>query len=437
VIVAAARAATVMLSAAALAGIAASPAHGAGWGRPFRLAPPQSTDVTPAQLAFSPAGEAAVAFGTQDEDNPADARAFVALLSPNGKLSAPRAIPGAQQVLDLAFDGPTLQLLTGGASSGRTCCDSVGVVPFRGGRFGRERTLASKLTGVTLGWLMALPPAGLLAAFATDRGVWVAQSRSAARFAASRRVSASAAMPWTLAATALKTGRTTLAWTATTGQAGENAPNRIFTSTGTALSAPRGARAALTVGAGHQIDELTLAPATMRATAGWIESWFDRAGAYHAQVVVSDLGARTRANAFPIAGQVESGVTFAGDAAGDQVVAWKACDLTPACSVRAVVRRAGGRFGTPARLGAIDADQDPAAAISSKGEALVGWLAGGHVLAAARSLTARAFAAATQVSGTTFAAALTLSFGPAGRALAAWTQGTFAPDVVGAAYRGP
>jgi hypothetical protein len=267
--------------------------------------------------------------------------------------------------------------------------------------------------------------------------VWVAQSRSGQRFAASRRLSAAATMPWTLAATSLRSGRTTVAWTATSGQAGESGPSRIFTSSGTARGLPGRARAAFTVGLGHQIDELALAPGSTHTTAGWIESWFDRSGAYHAQVAVSDLGGGMHAKAFPITGQVESGLTVAGNAAGDQVVAWKACDATPACTVRAALRRAGQRFGTPARLGAIDANQDPAAAIAIGGQALVGWVDDGHVLATGGSPAARAFAAPTRVSGTSFAADLALSFGGAGQALAAWTQGTFAPDVVGAVYRSP
>jgi hypothetical protein len=429
---AAARTATIALVVLAGAGIAAASAEGAGWGRPFRLAPPQTTDITAAQIAFSPGGEAAVAFATQNEDKPAEAHAFVALRSAGGRVSAPRAVPGSQQVLGLGFAGQTLELLTGGATSGRTCCDSAKAIPFGGGRFGRARTLAAKLTGATVGWLTALPPTGLLAAIATDRGVWVAQSRAGQRFAGTRRLSDSAGMPWTLAAAAGRSGRTTVAWTETTGQS--IGPNQIFSSTGTGLAAPRGSRAAVTVAAGHQIDELDLAPTPTGATAGWIESWIDQDGVYHAEVVASDLGAGALARAFPVSGQAESGLILAGNAHGDQVFAWKACDTTPTCTVWATVRRAGGRFGTPARIGAIDAEQDPAAAISPKGQALVGWIDAGHVRAAARSLAARAFALATRVSGTDFASNLTLSFGAAGQALAAWTQGTVAPDIVGAMY---
>jgi hypothetical protein len=435
VLAAARSAAITTLAVTALSGLGAPAAAAAGWGRPFRLAQPQTTDLTPARIAFSATGEAAVAFGTQAEDNPALSSAFVASRSPQGRLGAPRAVPAAKQVLDLAFDGAALELLTGTASAANTCCDSVGAVELKGGRFARTRTLVSKLTGATLGLLSGSPPAPLLAAVATDRGVWVAQSSSGDRFAATRRLTAAAAMPLTLAASSLPSGQTTVAWTAS--DAGENAPTRIFTASTSALGAPRGSHLAFTVGAGHQIDELGLAAASARATAGWIESWFDRGGAYHAQVVVADLGTGTRARAFAVPGQLASGLTIAGDASGDQVVAWKACDATPSCSVRAALRRAGQRFGAPVRLGAIDADQDPAAAISSSGSALVGWIDNGHVLAAARSPRARAFAAARLVSGTSYAADLALAFGPTGQALAAWTQGTFAPDLVGAAYSSP
>jgi hypothetical protein len=414
---------------------AAAPAAGAGWGTPFRLAQPQTTDLTPARIAFSPSGQAAVAFGTQDEDNPGVSAAFLAVRSPGGQLSAPRPIPGAEQVLDLAFSGPALELLTGTAASGLTCCDSVGVIPLSGSRFGPTRTLVSKLTGAALGRLAVLPQARLLAAVATDHGVWAAQSSPGGRFAATGTLSASAAKPATLAASSLANGRTTLAWTATTGNFGDGGPNRIFAASGTTLTAPHGSHVALRTGSGHQIDELGLAPAPAGATAGWIESWLDRGGAYHAQVMLSDLGARARPAAFPVSGRLASGLTVVGDPSGDQLVAWKACDPTPACTVHALLRRAGQPFGVPQRLGTIDAYEDPAAAISPTGTALVGWIDGGHVRAAARRLADGAFPAPRLVSSTTYAADLVLAFGSQGQALAAWTQGTFAPDLVGAMYR--
>ena len=413
----------------------AAPAAGAGWGAPFRLAQPQTTDLTPARIAFSSSGEAAVAFGTQDEDNPSVSAAFVAVRSASGQLSAPRPIPGAEQVLGLAFSGPALELLTGTAASGLTCCDSVGVVRLGGGRFGPTQTLVSKLSGAALGSLAGLPQVRLLAAVATAHGVWAAQSSPGGRFVATRTLSASAAMPVTLAVSSPASGQTTLAWTASTGNFGDSGPNRIFASSGTTLTAPHGSHVALTVGSGHQIDELGLAPAAAGATAGWIESWLDRNGAYHAQVMLSDLRARARPAAFPVSGRLAAGLTVVGDPGGDQLVAWKACDPTPACTVHALLRRAGQPFGVPQRLGTIDAYQDPAAAISPSGTALVGWIDGGHVRAAARPLAARAFPAPRLVSSTTYAADLALAFGSEGQALAAWTQGTFAPDLVAAMYR--
>jgi hypothetical protein len=40
------------------------------------------------------------------------------------------------------------------------------------------------------------------------------------------------------------------------------------------------------------------------------------------------------------------------------------------------------------------------------------------------------------VAGTSFGSDLALGFGPSGEAIAAWVQGTLAPSVFGAVYRG-
>ena len=428
------RIAAVVLAVAVLSAVGASAAAAAGWGRPFRLAEPQTTDITPAQIAFSTGGEAAVSFGTQDEDDPAISHAFVTLWSPREGVSAARRVPGAQQVLDLAFEGTTLKLLTGKAGGGRACCDSVALTGLAGGGFGRPRTLVSGLTSATLGSLAA-SPTGLLAAIATVRGVWASHSGSGGRLSAARRLNAPAQMPWTLAATSLPRGQTTVAWTATTGQPGEIGPSRIFVAQGNPPGARPGAHPAVALGEGHQIDQLELAPGRGSMTMAWIESWFDHSGSYHSEAVVSDLG-RSRERPFPIPGQLASGLTIAGNANGDQVIAWKACDGTM-CAVYAAVRRASGRFTSPTPLGAVDAYQNPAAAISARGLALVGWIKGGHVLAAARSSGANRFAPTRLVSDTSYASDLALDYGPGRRALAAWTQGSFAPDVVGEVYSSP
>src|SRR5262249_17532553 len=116
-------------AAVALALLLAAPsiAHAAGWGRPFRLAPPASLDVIPPQIAFAPSGAATVGYGIQDEDSPANSIAFEAGRSARGKLSAPRKIGGAQQILSLGYNGRTAELLTGASPRGLSCCSSVQV----------------------------------------------------------------------------------------------------------------------------------------------------------------------------------------------------------------------------------------------------------------------------------------------------------------------
>jgi hypothetical protein len=131
---------------------------------------------------------------------------------------------------------------------------------------------------------------------------------------------------------------------------------------------------------------------------------------------------------------IASGLSFATDPSGAQVLAWKACDLAGSCRVEAAVKDAGGRFSAPISLGRIDPAATPAAAVSSKGVGLVGWISGGRVLAAARGHGARRFAPTRIVSGTTSAMDLTLGFGPSG-ALAGWSEGTFTETVMGALFK--
>jgi hypothetical protein len=348
-------------------------------------------------------------------------------------------VPDAQLLLDLAYDGSGLSLLTGTSESGQACCSTVQTLSLlRDGRFGKASTLAGKLTGVTVGSLTSLAGNRLLATIATDRGVWVAQSRPSGGFGATHRLSAAAAMPWTVATTADAQGHTVVAWTATKGQQGEVAPSQIVAASGSLGGAPGNSRPAFVVGGGHQIDEIGLAPSTGGATAAWIETWFDRMGAHHSETVLADIGSRSR-RAFSVAGEAASGVVIAGGVRGDQVAAWKSCTTAGTCSVRAAVRPAGGRFGSSQRLSGIDPGQSPAAAVSRGGDSLVGWIVGGHVLAAERRPGSGSLGPARTVSSTNYAANLAITFGGVGgrQALAAWTQGTLAPDVVGAMFRGP
>jgi hypothetical protein len=419
-----------------IAGAAAPAANASGWGRPFRLAPPYTTDLTPATVAVGSAGQAAAAFSAQDEETPAVSNPYVAMRSAGGRVAPPQAVPRAQLVLDLAFRGRALELLTGNSETGKSCCSTVQASSLASGGSGRPQTLVSKLAGTTTGSLTQLPSGSLLAMIATDRGVWVAQARSGGRFGPARRLTSVSAMPWTVAATADARGRTVVAWTSTSGQQGEIAPNQIVAAAGSERSAPAGSRTVFTAASGRAIDELALAPAASAITGGWVESWFDRRGAYHSQVVVSDLAAGSRGRVFSVPGQTPSALVIAGNGRGDELAAWKSCVSSGTCTVTVSVRRAGKPFGPARRLGSIDPGQSPAAAVAPDGDGLVGWIASGHVYAAERRPGAVGLRATRIVSSTAYASGLTLAFGPSRTALAAWIQGTLAPDVVGAVFRG-
>jgi hypothetical protein len=87
-------------------------------------------------------------------------------------------------------------------------------------------------------------------------------------------------------------------------------------------------------------------------------------------------------------------------------------------------------------LGSIDASEEPAAAVGPHGQVLVGWVRGGRPVAATAASAGGRFGAAATLSSTTFALDVTVAFGARGAGLAAWTQGTLNPSVVGAAYSG-
>ena len=409
----------------------AGPAR-ASWSGPVQLAPPVSLDIVGPQLAFSPGGTAGIGFTVQDEDNPATASPFAVWRSPSGKLSGPRQIPGADEVLGLAWFGRSLQLLVGDSPAGQTCCSTASVVGLSSsGRFGPAKRLVSGLAGATAGQLVGLGHR-MLAAIATERGVWIGQTGSSGRWS-THRLAGAGAQPQAIDATALPHGRTAVAWVG--GSANAVGSRSIYVANGASTSAPRRSHAAITVAASHGIDEMAIAAGPGGATAAWIESWFDQRSNYHSTVVTADLAHARRTTTFAVPGTIASGLTFGADGHGDQVIAWKACTWSEACSVRAVVRSGGKSFGRPLRLGSIDATEAPTVAFSSSGDALAGWIGAGHVLAAELRPRATRFLNAHVVSSTIYATNLSLTFGPAGAAIAAWSQGTLAPDVVGAVFR--
>jgi hypothetical protein len=401
-----------------------------GWGKPFELTRPGARDYLGPQLAFSAQGAAAAAFQIADVDSPGSSQAYLVNRSPAGKVGRPRAVAGASQVLSLAYDGRRLELLVGSSPKNEDCCsaaEAIGVGPS--GSAGKAHKLVGGLSGATEGRLLALAGGSMMAAVATERGVWVAQSTRGDRFGASHVVSDKGQEPVSMSAAWLGGQATIVAWTAGTGVIGATTPRTIDYATGSRRQSPHRARVALTAAPGHRIDELAVAQRGHGATLAWIESWYDRKGAYHSRVEAADLIRHARSRALSPDNRVASGLTFDGDAAGDQGVAWESCTASDACTVQAAGRPAAGRFHSARTLGAIDAYQTPSLTVAPRGQVVVAWVRGGHPVASA------GFGSPTMLSSTTFASDATVAFGPRSVALAAWIQGTLNPSVVAAAYR--
>ena len=412
-----------------------------GWGRPVRLVAPFSLDLIPPQAAFSTTGAAALGFGVQDVDNPGSSAAFAASGAGATRLGPPRRVRGAQRTLALAYQGTKLVTLVGSSPRGLACCSAVSAATAgAGGGFGALRKLLTGQVGLAVARLVSLP-GRLLAAIATERGVWVSQSGGDGRFGPTRRLTGSDVLAEALDATTLVGNQSVVAWAATNGDPrvpGASTPpgaRSILIARGSVQQAPRAPRAVITVPADHWIDELALAANGSTPTVVWIESWYDAAGRYQSQVQVADVGATVRPITVSLPGELASGIAFSADAKGDQLLAWKGCALAGTCVLRAALRPAGSAFGSPQLLGSADASQAPAAAVGPSGQPLVTWIQNGHVLGAAGRSGARRLDSPKVVSSTGFAADLSLTFSASGQALATWTQGTLAQSVIGAVYQ--
>jgi hypothetical protein len=411
-----------------------APAADAGWSRVARLDGPQSRDILPALIGFSPQGQAAIAFGVQNEDDPAVSSAFVALRPASGRFHRARRIPRAREPLAVGFQAQRLALLTGNAPRRRACCGSVEVILSRAGRtFGSRATLVRGLTGDTEGRLATLAGGQLLAAVATQRGVWVAQSNVAGRFGPEHRLSSTGA-PQTLGAVALAGGGSVVAWSTAVG-AGEVDPRRIEVAVGSPTAAPTAPRVVVTVPSGHSVDELALAAGAGEPTVAWIESWVDGHGGYHSRVETATVRRGARGRAVSPAGELASQLSFVANEQGRQLLAWQGCERSGACVARvASRRRSSAGFGRAERLGVADSAEAPAAALAPDGGALVGWISGGNVLVRARGPSGARFGRVRTISGSGLDADIAIAFGPGRGALAAWTQGTLAPSVFASAY---
>jgi hypothetical protein len=425
-----ARAAALALVVLALGAVAASPAN-ARWSHPLRLAGPVSLDIRTPIASLSGSGAAGIAYTVQDSDAPATQTAYAVWRRAHGGISKAYAVPGSKQVLASAFQGATVELLTGSAAASDSCCSSAGVIRMgAGGRFGRLHTFVTGLGGATVGDMVTLGRR-MLAAVATERGVWASQSNPSGSFAKAHRIAGGRSAPASLGAAAVS-GGTAVAWAG--GKQSAVGPRSVYIATGKTSEAPRRARTALTVAGTDGIDEVGVAGGRGGATLAWIDSYYDHKGNYRSGVRAADVAHMKKVTNLQIAGVMASGLTIAADAHGNEVLSWKTCSWSGSCSVQASVRSAGKAFGRPARLGSIDAGEVPALAVAPGGQTLVSWITGGHVLASSLSPHSTRFGKAVTVSSTVYAADVTVAFRSNGQAIAVWSQNTLAPEIVGAVF---
>lgn len=419
----------------ALLGPALVPAGAqAGWSAPFDLVAPGTLDYLPSQLAVSRSGSA-VGYAVEDVDTPGSAQAYLVLRSPGGRVGPPHAIAGAREILALAYSSRGLELLTGSSPAGQDCCSSTQALAVAGAaRIRSAQTLVSGLTGATIGALVPLAHDAMLAVVATEGGVWTQQSGRGGRFTGRHRLTGAGLAPQTVSATSLGGADSLVAWTGASGPAGFADPRTIFYAQGSKHGSPRRARTLLRIPAGHRIDELGVAQRGPGATTAWIESYYGQRAAYHVQVRAADFAPHPKIRGFPVGGGLAAGLSFAADPAGAQGLAWKACDADGNCTVRVATRGPSSPFRSPASLGPIDAAQTPALSVSPSGQVVVGWVRAGHPVAAVGPARSGHFGPVRVLSPSVYAFDETVAYGPTG-ALAAWTQGTLNPSVVGAAYR--
>jgi hypothetical protein len=434
------------VAAAAMAGAAAAPAS-AGWTRPVQVSAPASLEVLGTQVASSPTGAAAVSYNEVNLDSQANAAAYLALASAHGAFGSGYAVPGVQEVLAMAYAQNTLELLTAKGPVGQPCCSTVQVIRRAGGRFGPPQTLVTDAGGGTTGRLVALSDGRMLAVIAAPQRLWVSSARGAGRFGVVRGLTPNGSAPAALSVTGTPDGGSALVWT-------QGAGGNVFGASAGPGQTPARRHTLLTAAAGHAIDEVQLVSGPAGLTVVFTDSFNDAAGNYHSQVMAGDLTAMSkplRPRALSAADVVASQLAMAGDGNGDEVATWEVCsNSSQTCGLQSRSRRApvspaprpGARkrgrrarrvappwFGPASSLGQIDAGESPQLAMAGGGQALLGWITGGRVAIAAMPHGAGRFGAVRHGLSGGLAGNLALGFGPSGEAVAAWTQGTFAPDV--------
>jgi hypothetical protein len=383
-----------------------------------------SLDATPIQIAFSPGGQAAVAFGFVDPDAPSGARASLAVLSSSGRPQRVRPVPHTRQVLDLGYFGRSLELLGGTSGGGLACCTEIQTLTLSTKGFTAPQSLIRGLRGASTGRLIA-SGAGELVLFATDSGVWSARAARPGRFGAVHRLSVAGTGPQSLVATTLRGGGPLVAFTqAPYRPVDPPASPTVVLSTGHAAGLPPAPRIGQTFAAQTAIGPLALAPDPSAPTLGWTQDSADASGVNTSAVVLAAVGSSLRTRSFPAPGQTVAGLSAAASPSGDELFTWETCDGLPACQVTAVSRPAHGRFGSPRTLGSIDPGGDPVVALGPRGAGAVAWVRGGQIWVTYRASATRRFSAPQRLAGPGPASGLRLAAGPGGRLLAVWAAGT-------------
>ena len=419
-----------LLAVGAVAPAAASAAG--GFSSPFTISQPVANDLIGVQLAFASGNEVAAAFGIDNEDSSETSTGLLSLQPAGGRFGAPRTIADAQQVLALAYGAGQLELLTGNSPAGDPCCSAVLAAPVRGTHVGNRHTLLDGLSGTTDAVLLGVQNR-LVAALATEHGVWAAQTDSQGHWGPTHSLNIHRSWPQQLAATTLADDRTIVVWTALASQFAPG-PTSIYLAAGNPGGAPSHAHVTLAVPAGHTIDELQVAAHNDNPTVAWIESWYDATGAFHSQAYAEDLSGARREQALSSPSQLASGLALASGATGAEAVAFRTCATDGTCVLHAALRRTRD-FGPFSTLGPIDPTQTPLVAVGSTGGAAIGWINAGSPVAATAAPGAASFGPSVTVSGTAYASNLALAFNQSGSGgLIAWTQGTFNQSIVGARF---
>jgi hypothetical protein len=346
-------------------------------------------------------------------------------------------LPGAQQILALAYLGPQLEVLEGTTppALGLGCCsriEAVTTAPGVGAPSAPRRVLRH-LSGPTEVRLVGVGT-GLLAVIGNENGVWVAQAGASGTFRRAQRLAPFDPAPPAVAATAFGQNRWLAAWSTGAGTAtGRAAPATIHVAIGGSHGITS-RRVQLTLPAGHVIDQLAAAADGSDTTVAFLESWYDRRGAFHARAEVEDLG-QQRPLAQSAPGVLAAGLSLAAAPDAGEVLAWQACDPGSSdCSAQASVRAPGGAWSAPSDLGPVDAAEAPAVAETSTGTALVGRITRGDVWASGWATGESGFGDARRLSRGGGDSSLTLAAGPRGAAIAAWTSGIAAQSLQAARY---